>query len=95
MSNINYEEVSQVLCNEVKPHLHSHGGDLSLIDVKNKEVLISFDGNCKFCPSANLTVETLVQAILREKLNDDEITVTVQNEVSEELLSFAKQLLKK
>ncbi|MDO4691246.1 MAG: NifU family protein [Porphyromonadaceae bacterium] len=90
----NTENVSEVLSKRVRPLLLQHGGDLELIEVKNKTIRVRFLGSCSSCPSLNDTMERVVQSIVREAFGDDTLQVTLRQGVSEDLLQQAKAILR-
>jgi len=66
--------IQEVLTTEVKPLLQADGGDVELVDVDGKRVLVAFRGHCAWCPVSDVTLKGAVQAKLRE-LVDPEIVV--------------------
>lgn len=89
----NADSVSEVLSKRVRPLLLQHGGDIELIEVKDKTIRIRFLGSCSSCPSLNDTMERVVQGILRETFADDRIEVVLQQGVSDDLIEQARQIL--
>jgi Fe-S cluster biogenesis protein NfuA/nitrite reductase/ring-hydroxylating ferredoxin subunit len=45
----------------VRPYLGSHGGDVTLLAVKDDVVRLQFAGSCKSCPSSAVTLEFAVE----------------------------------
>jgi NifU-like protein len=66
--------IQEVLTTEVRPLLQADGGDVELVDVDGKRVLVAFRGHCAWCPVSDVTLKGAVQAKLRE-LVDPEIVV--------------------
>jgi NifU-like protein len=66
--------IKKVIDEELRPALQADGGDLELLDVEGKRVLVSLRGACTNCPSAQITLKDVVQGKLRE-LVDPEIEV--------------------
>jgi Fe-S cluster biogenesis protein NfuA len=54
---------------EIRPILERDGGGIELIDYDEemKKVSVRFQGACQGCPMAQITLETVVGAHLREK----------------------------
>ncbi len=49
----------------VRPCLHSHGGDVELLDIRDGVVYLRLEGNCNGCPSSSATMrQTVEEAIL-------------------------------
>jgi len=57
---------------EIRPFLQKDGGDISLIDFSDKEVLIQFEGNCFNCKINNLTLNVGVKQIIKKYLPEIE-----------------------
>lgn len=86
------EQVERVLEERVRPMLHSHGGEVRLVDVQNGTVLIELQGACAGCPSADLSTRGFIEDTLKANvagLNAVELNQTV----SDELLDFARKIL--
>lgn len=85
------KEILSVVDEKIRPKLHAHGGDISIIDYDNGFLRVEMKGMCKNCPSAMITLEDTVKAALDGLVED----VCVVATVDEELLDFAKSILKK
>jgi len=46
---------------KVRPYLHSHGGDVQLIEGTRNTVRLRLMGTCNGCPSSSLTLKTVVE----------------------------------
>ena len=57
---------------EIRPFLQKDGGDISLIDFTDKEVLVQFEGNCYSCKINNLTLNVGVKQIIKKHLPEIE-----------------------
>ncbi len=57
---------------EIRPFLQKDGGDISLIDYSDKEVLIQFEGNCFNCRINNLTLNVGVKQIIKKHVPEIE-----------------------
>jgi Fe-S cluster biogenesis protein NfuA len=57
---------------EIRPFLQKDGGDISLIDFTDKEVVIQFEGNCFSCKINDLTLNVGVKQIIKKYLPDIE-----------------------
>lgn len=66
--------IGQIVNDDIRPALKADGGDIQLIDVDGKTVIVRFQGMCSGCPSSKATLNGLVQNTLREKV-DPAITV--------------------
>ena len=88
------ERAEQVLEEEVRPSLLAHGGNLQLLSIEDGIARIRYTGACSGCPSADLTTEMLVREKLTAALPAVQ-DVVLDQAVSEELLDFARSLMKK
>ena len=52
---------------EIRPYLHSHGGEMEVLDVSEGVVRLRLMGSCDGCPSSTLTLTQGVEKILRER----------------------------
>ena len=66
--------ITETIDREVRPALQKDGGDIELIDVEGSTVIVSMRGNCAQCRVASFTLRDVVQAKLREFV-DEEIQV--------------------
>lgn len=62
--------VEKTISEVIRPRLQEDGGDIELIDVDGKTVMVSMRGSCAGCVSANVTLKNLVQEKLREFVED-------------------------
>ncbi|UJX40066.1 Fe-S cluster assembly protein NifU [Desulfovibrio sp. JY] len=68
------KRVTEVMDEEIRPNLKKDGGDIELVDIEGKTVLVALRGACKGCPVSNVTLTEFVQKRLRELVEPD-ITV--------------------
>ncbi len=87
------QKVNDIITQQVSPLLRQHGGDIKIKKIEAGNVWVVFEGSCKTCPSAQITIEETVDKILREELGEELKEVFLTNETNEELLNFAKQIL--
>jgi Fe-S cluster biogenesis protein NfuA len=52
----------------LRPYITSHGGDVSLVDVKDGVVFIKFSGACVSCPLSFYTVTYGIERHIKVKL---------------------------
>lgn len=50
------ETVQRCLNSEVRPYLHIHGGEVSLISIGDGVVTLRFEGACRACPLRPVTL---------------------------------------
>jgi Fe/S biogenesis protein NfuA len=59
------ERVQQVLEQQVNPAIASHGGMISLVDVKDTEVFVEMSGGCQGCALSRMTLRQGVERMLK------------------------------
>lgn len=52
---------------EIRPYLHSHGGEMEILDVAHGVVRMRLMGSCHGCPSSSVTLTQGVEQILKER----------------------------
>ncbi len=63
--------VTKVMDEEIRPNLKKDGGDIELVDIDGKTVLVALRGACKGCPVSNVTLTDFVQKRLQELVEPD------------------------
>ena len=58
--------VTKVMDEEIRPNLKKDGGDIELVDIDGKTILVALRGACKGCPVSNVTLTEFVQKRLQE-----------------------------
>jgi len=66
--------VEETIATIVRPELQKDGGDIELLDIDGKKVMVALRGSCSHCVLSEVTLKNLVQERLREFVEDD-ITV--------------------
>ena len=60
--------VQGIIDTEVSPVVASHGGTVSLIDVRDGEVIVAFGGGCQGCSAVDVTLKHGVEKMIKEKV---------------------------
>lgn len=60
------ERVIQLALDEVRPYIHSHGGDVEVLSVVDGVVELRMHGTCNGCTAADETVTRRIEVALRE-----------------------------
>ena len=84
--------VRSLIEERIRPSLLNHGGDIRLKEIKGTDVGLVFQGACRTCPAAQITLEEVIEKTLREELPETG-RVYLINETDSELLAFAKKLM--
>jgi Fe-S cluster biogenesis protein NfuA len=78
---IDKEKVSQVIEDDVRPSLQSHGGDCELVEVTDDGVVkVVLQGACRGCPMAQMTIRRGVQTKLQQEIPEVQEVVAVEPE---------------
>ena len=64
------EKIKQVLETKVNPGIRSHGGIVSLVDVKDDIAYLQFGGGCQGCGMVDVTLRQGVEQRMREVFPD-------------------------
>ena len=70
------DKIREVIQKDVKPILAADGGDCELVDVDGNNVFIRFMGQCKGCAFSNLTLISVVENKLKEKVSQQLVVKT-------------------
>ncbi len=63
-----WERVDSAL-DEIRPYIHSHAGDVNLVDVSDEGVVkLQMVGTCDGCPMSLMTLRLGIERILLEKV---------------------------
>ena len=60
------EKVQQVIEQQINPAVASHGGYVSLIDVKDNVVYVQLGGGCRGCGMADVTLKQGIEVAIKE-----------------------------
>ena len=86
--------IEEILDKKVRPKLLEHEGNIELVDIRNQIAYVKMTGHCSGCPSAIYTLESIVK---EEVCANTDIVkdVKLHQEVSDDLIAFAKSLMNK
>jgi Fe-S cluster biogenesis protein NfuA len=70
-------EKVQAALEKVRPALLADGGDVELVDVKDKVVTLKLTGACNGCPMATMTLKGGIERVLKEEVPEIEEVVAV------------------
>ncbi len=85
-------QIEAILDEQVRPALHSHGGDIRIQHYVDGVLTVKLLGQCSECPSAMETTESLVGAVVMQALPEVK-QVVLDDSVDQELIDFARKLL--
>ncbi len=61
------EAVVEDALDEIRPYVHSHGGEMELVAVQDGIVTLRLMGACDGCPASSATLTQGVETVLRER----------------------------
>jgi Fe-S cluster biogenesis protein NfuA len=61
------EEIVNEALDEIRPYVHSHGGEMELVAVSNGVVTLRLMGSCYGCPSSEVTLTQGIEQALRQR----------------------------
>jgi NifU-like protein len=70
------DKIREVIQKDIKPILFADGGDCELVDIVGNDVFIRFIGQCKGCAFSNLTLISVVENKLKEKVSQQLVVKT-------------------
>jgi Fe-S cluster biogenesis protein NfuA len=70
------EKVEETL-NQIRWRLQADGGDVQLVSVDDGVVKVKLTGACFGCPMATLTLKSVIERILKEKVPEVKEVVSV------------------
>lgn len=70
----------------VRPQLHSHGGDVTLVRVDDRVAFVRLEGACNGCSMASVTLRELVEAALLQGVPNLEAVEVVSGEATPTLI---------
>ena len=59
-------EVQRIIDEQINPQIASHGGFITLLDVKENDVYISMGGGCQGCGMADVTLREGVETMIKD-----------------------------
>lgn len=74
--NPEIDEIEEILDRTIRPGLQADGGDIEIIDYKDKVVTVSYEGACGSCPSAMYGTLDAIHSILRAEF-DPELDIMI------------------
>lgn len=64
-------KVNNVIETQISPELQKDGGDIELIDIKNKSIYVKLRGKCSGCKNSTITLKNFVETTLKNSLGTD------------------------
>ena len=70
-----FDEKVKDCIDEVRSRLQRNGGDCELVSIEDKTVKIQFQGACKGCPGAAMTLKMGIERYMKEHIPELEAVV--------------------
>ena len=62
-------KISKVIEQQISPELQKDGGDIEFIDLEGNKVKVKLTGMCQGCKNSRMTIKTVVESILKDKVD--------------------------
>ena len=86
------EKIRKIIEEKINPVLGEHSGGAVLTDYRDGIVTVRLTGACSGCPSAQMTTEDIVKAVLMEEI-PQLVDVKLDTSVSDDLIQLARRLM--
>jgi len=77
MRKSNLKDRIEKALDEIRPFLENDGGDISLIEVKNKTVKVRLEGACTTCSVNQMTLKTGVEMTIKKYVPEIENVINI------------------
>jgi|TARA_B100000959_G_scaffold135770_1_gene142638 Fe-S cluster biogenesis protein NfuA len=77
MRKSNLKDRIETALEEIRPFLENDGGDISLIEVKNKTVKVRLEGACTTCSVNQMTLKSGVEMTIKKYAPEIENVVNI------------------
>ena len=77
MEKSNLKDRIEKALDEIRPFLENDGGDISLIEVKNKTVKVRLEGACTTCSVNQMTLKTGVEMTIKKYAPEIENVINI------------------
>ena len=64
-------KINSVIENQISPELNKDGGDIELVDIKDKDIYVKLKGMCSGCKNSTMTLKAFVETTLKHALGED------------------------
>ncbi|MDR2762684.1 MAG: iron-sulfur cluster assembly scaffold protein [Planctomycetaceae bacterium] len=65
-----FKQIEKLIDDKIRPLLQQDGGDLELIDIKDKTIYVALQGACSGCAGAGQTIKYMVEDLLKENVDN-------------------------
>lgn len=71
-------KVNNVIETQISPELQKDGGDIELVDIKNKNIYVKLRGRCSGCKNSTMTLKIFAEKTLQDSLGTDVTLIEVK-----------------
>lgn len=71
-------KVNNIIETQISPELVKDGGDIELIDIKDKNIYVKLQGHCSGCKNSTMTLKLFVETTLKNAIGDDYSVIEVK-----------------
>ena len=71
-------KVNNVIETQISPELQKDGGDIELVDIKNKSIYVKLKGRCSGCKNSTMTLKNFAEKVLKNSLGTDITLIEVK-----------------
>lgn len=71
-------KVNNIIETQISPELQKDGGDIELVDIKNKTIYVKLRGRCSGCKNSTMTLKNFAEQTLQNSLGTDITLVEVK-----------------
>ena len=71
-------KVNNVIETQISPELQKDGGDIELVDIKNKSIYVKLRGRCSGCKNSTMTLKNFAEKVLQNSLGTDVTLIEVK-----------------
>lgn len=71
-------KINNVIETQISPELQKDGGDIELVDIKNKNIYVKLKGRCSGCKNSTMTLKNFAEKTLQDSLGTDITLIEVK-----------------
>ncbi len=64
-------KVNNIIETQISPELVKDGGDIELVDIKDRNIYVKLRGQCSGCKNSTMTLKVFVESTLKKAMGDD------------------------
>lgn len=73
--NLLLNKINDVINEKIRPSLEMDGGDIQVLELKEKNLYVQLHGACAHCPHATETLKNGVERVLQTYVDPDIVVV--------------------